>query len=61
VPARLVGLRDEGTRALAELTVAGQTLNARLAQMPVLDPRAEVYARLPADRCALYADGRRLA
>ena len=61
VPARLVSIRDEGTRAIAVIEIAGQTLNARLAEAPRLPANATVFAHFPAERCALYADGRRVA
>jgi glycerol transport system ATP-binding protein len=61
VPARIVAIRDEGTRAIAVMEVAGQTLNARLAEVPRLPTNAPVFAHFPAERCALYADGWRVA
>jgi glycerol transport system ATP-binding protein len=61
IPARIVSVRDEGTRAIAVLEVAGQMLNARLAEAPRWPANASVFAHLPAERCALYADGRRVA
>jgi glycerol transport system ATP-binding protein len=61
VPARIVSIRDEGTRAIAVMEIAGQTLNARLAHAPSLPANASVFAHFPAERCALYADGRRVA
>ncbi|MEP7243520.1 MAG: ABC transporter ATP-binding protein [Gammaproteobacteria bacterium] len=61
VPARIVSIRDEGTRAIAVMQVAGQTLNVRLAEVPRLARNAPVFAHFPAERCALYADGRRVA
>jgi glycerol transport system ATP-binding protein len=61
VPARIVSVRDEGTRAIAMLEIAGQMLNARLAEAPRWPANASVFAHLPAERCALYADGRRVA
>jgi glycerol transport system ATP-binding protein len=61
VPARIVSIRDEGTRAIAVIEVAGQTLNARLEEAPRLSAKASLFAHFPAERCALYADGRRVA
>jgi glycerol transport system ATP-binding protein len=61
VPARVVSVRDEGTRAIAVLQIGGQMLNARLIEPPRLAAGAAVFAHLPADRCALYADDRRVA
>ena len=61
VPARVVSIRDEGTRAIAVIEIAGQTLNARLAEVPHLPANAPVFAHFPTERCALYAEGRRVA
>jgi glycerol transport system ATP-binding protein len=61
VPARVVAIRDEGTRAIAMIEIAGQALNARLAEVPRVPANAAVFAHFPAERCALYADGRRVA
>jgi glycerol transport system ATP-binding protein len=61
VPGQVVSVRDEGTRAIAVVEIAGQTLNARLSEVPRLPANAPVFAHFPAERCALYADGRRVA
>jgi len=61
VPARIVSLRDEGTRSIAVIEIAGQTVNARLPQAPRFSANAPLFAHFPAERCALYADGRRVA
>jgi len=42
------------------MEVAGQTLHARLAELPRLPVNAPVFAHFPAERCALYANGRRV-
>jgi glycerol transport system ATP-binding protein len=61
VPARIVSVRDEGIRTIAVLEIAGQMLSARLREASRLPTVASVFAHLPAERCALYADGRRVA
>jgi glycerol transport system ATP-binding protein len=60
-PARIVSVRDEGIRAIATLEIAGQMLSARLREASRVPAVAPVFAHLPAERCALYADGRRVA
>jgi glycerol transport system ATP-binding protein len=61
VPARIVSVRDEGIRTIAVLEIAGQKLSARLREGSRLPAVASVFAHLPPERCALYADGRRVA
>jgi glycerol transport system ATP-binding protein len=59
-PARIVSVRDEGVRTIAVLEIAGQRLSARLQEASRLPALAPAFAHLPAERCALYADGRRV-
>jgi glycerol transport system ATP-binding protein len=61
LPARIVSVRDEGVRTIALLEIAGQTLSARPREAARLPAGPRVFAHFPADRCALYADGRRVA
>jgi glycerol transport system ATP-binding protein len=58
-PARLVQLRDLGAHLMAQLDIGGGLYWAKLRSPPRGD--GETYAHLPARRCSLYADDRRLA
>jgi glycerol transport system ATP-binding protein len=61
LPARIVSIRDEGVRTIAVLEIAGQLMTARLRETPQLAPLAPTFAHLPVERCALYANGWRVA
>ena len=61
LPARVVRVRDEGIRAMAELEITGHSIWARLRAGPRLPAIGPAFAHFPAERCALYADGRRVA
>jgi glycerol transport system ATP-binding protein len=58
-PARVVQLRDQGAYLMAQLDIGGGLYWAKLRSPPRTD--GETYAHLPARRCCLYADDRRLA
>jgi glycerol transport system ATP-binding protein len=58
-PARIVQCRDQGAYLMAQLEIAGGLYWAKLRGPPRAD--GPMYAHLPAQRCALYADDRRLA
>jgi glycerol transport system ATP-binding protein len=61
VPATIIAVQDQGVHTLARLEVQGVALWAKL-RKPSAAPRpGPVYAHLPAERCALYASGVRLA
>jgi glycerol transport system ATP-binding protein len=59
VPAQVISTRDQGVNTMVELRVGAQTLWARLPAKAVPPASRHVFAQLPAERCALYVDGRR--
>jgi len=61
LPARVLSVRDEGIRAMVELEIAGHSIWARLRAGPRLPAIGTAFAHFPVERCALYADGRRVA
>jgi glycerol transport system ATP-binding protein len=60
LPARVLSVHEQGIRTLAELEIAGSPIWVRLREPPQLQS-GPVFARFPAERCALYADERRVA
>ncbi|MGH8177063.1 MAG: ABC transporter ATP-binding protein [Steroidobacter sp.] len=61
VPATLTAVHDQGVHAMAQLEVHGETLWAKLRKPRSLPTLGATFARLPAHRCAIYADDVRLA
>jgi glycerol transport system ATP-binding protein len=59
LPATLVAIRDHGLTTLVELQVGGRPLRAKLSAPPAISASRPVFAHLPPQRCALYAEGRR--
>jgi glycerol transport system ATP-binding protein len=61
IPATVVAVRDQGTDTMVRLEIAGATAWAKLRSVRPLPSRGPAFAWLPPDRCALYADDRRVA
>jgi glycerol transport system ATP-binding protein len=61
VPATIVTVQDQGVDTMARLEVQGVALWAKLRKPKSPPTPGPVYAHLPAERCALYAGGVRLA
>jgi len=59
LPATILSVRDQGLTTLVELEVRGRRLRAKLPAAPAMATSSQVYAELPAERCGLYAQGRR--
>jgi glycerol transport system ATP-binding protein len=60
VPARILSVRDEGLHTMIELDVQSQRVWAKarnLRRPPALGP---AFVHFPVERCALFADGRRV-
>jgi glycerol transport system ATP-binding protein len=61
LPAQVTRIDDEGTHLMVRLQVGDDTLWAKLRDTRQLPALGATYVRLPADKCALYADERRVA
>ncbi|MGH8188081.1 MAG: ABC transporter ATP-binding protein [Steroidobacteraceae bacterium] len=61
IPATVVAVRDQGTDAMVRLEIAGATAWAKLRSERPLPSCGPAYVWLPPERCALYADDRRVA
>jgi glycerol transport system ATP-binding protein len=60
LPARILSVRDEGLHTMIELDVQSQRVWAKarnLRRPPALGP---AFVHFPAERCAVFADGRRV-
>lgn len=60
VPVQVISVSDQGVNTLCELEIANQHLWAKLPSPCTLPASRQAFARFPAERCALYSDGRRL-
>jgi glycerol transport system ATP-binding protein len=61
IPATVVAVRDQGTDTMVRLEIAGATAWAKSRSVRPLPSCGPAFAWLPPDRCALYADDRRVA
>jgi glycerol transport system ATP-binding protein len=61
LPAHIVSVRDVGVSTMVELEVGGCSVWAKLRAPCTLPATEHAFAHLPRERCALYADSRRMA
>jgi glycerol transport system ATP-binding protein len=61
IPARVVAVRDHGTHTMVQLDIGSRIAWSRLRDTRRALQPGPVFAYLPINKCALYADDRRLA
>jgi len=60
LPAAILSARDEGLHTMIELEVQSQRIWAKARNLRRLPEPGPAFVHFPAERCALYADGKRL-
>jgi glycerol transport system ATP-binding protein len=60
LPAQIISVRDLGVSTMVELEIGSHTAWAKLRTPGALPASGDAFAQLPAERCALYANGRRV-
>ena len=60
IPARIVAVRDQGTHTMVQLDIGSRLAWSRVRNTRRALQPGPAFVYLPADKCALYADDRRL-
>lgn len=60
IPATIVAVQDQGTQLMVQLQVGAHLAWSKMRSVRESIRVGPAFAYLPADKCALYADGRRL-